>query len=177
MRSLFAFCVLAFAALAVRAGAQLTDSSPFLPAGNGGSTATSDGTSPELRGIMSGPGGMRFCIYDPAKKASQWLALNEEGKGIVIKSADPAHDTVLIADPDGRRMTLVLKEAKVVSAPSSAPSVIPSQGGVLNVVLNPTPEDEQRRLQAIAEEVRRRRLLREQAAQAGAGQPGVQQQR
>jgi hypothetical protein len=43
-----------------------------------------------------------------------------------------------------------------------------------SVVLNPTPADEQRRLEAVAAEVRRRRALREQASiQAAQGQTPV----
>jgi hypothetical protein len=43
-----------------------------------------------------------------------------------------------------------------------------AQGGsaiTQTVVLNPSPQDEQRRLDAVAAEVRRRRLEREKAAQ------------
>jgi hypothetical protein len=83
-----------------------------------------------------------------------------------------------IVNQDGRRLKLALREAKVAVGvvPSvPVPSVAggpggqpPSMGIVPNAVLRPTPEDEQKRLQDIAEEVRRRRLLREQGTQTEA---------
>jgi hypothetical protein len=42
-----------------------------------------------------------------------------------------------------------------------------------SVVANPTPADEQRRLEAVAAEVRRRRALREQASLQAASAPPV----
>ena len=46
--------------------------------------------------------------------------------------------------------------------PSNVPSAVTQA-----VVLNPTPADEQKRLEAVAAEVQRRRALREQATQQG----------
>jgi hypothetical protein len=151
--------------LAVPAWGQGADDSPFLPvnAPAAGSARAADGSSFELRGIMSTAGGTRYCIYDPAKKTSSWVGLNEAGGSFAVKSADPAHDTVTL-EAGGQRITLALHEAKVVSLGFGSPVAAPPPGGAMsNVVLRPTPEDEQRRLQAIAEEVRRRRELRERA--------------
>ena len=146
--------------------AQSSDDSPFLPpnSANGGAGSKAD-AGLELRGIMSTNEGLRYCIYDSTTKTSKWVAANESGQPFVVQDFDKGHDTVTVTH-DGRRLTLALREAKVGSG-----------GGRLNgqpappigmpVVLRPTPEDEQRRLQAIAEEVRRRRLLREQAQQGG----------
>ncbi len=157
--------------------AQSQDVSPFLPPNTGkaaGSQAESGGL--ELRGIMSTAQGMRYCIFDPNKKISRWVSKNQGEFGFVVQSFDSEHDTVIV-NQDGRRLTLALREAKVTvgAGPSMAgapigppgPSVVPS------AILRPTPEDEQRRLQAIAEEVRRRRLLREQ--QMAAPNPPRQQ--
>jgi len=154
--------------------AQLSDSSPFAPTGApGGPGAAAENEPLELHGIMATPDGLRFCIYDAAKRTSRWVGLNESGNGtrFVVKSADPDRDTVSIQS-DGRIMTLALQKAKVAS---SGPLPIWGLGGgglPGNVVLNPSPADDQRRLQAVAEEVRRRRLLRERADQQ-AGQPGL----
>jgi hypothetical protein len=162
-----------------RAGAQAADASPFLaPHAAGAAGQAPDGSSYELRGIMSTDRGFRFCIFDPGKKASVWVELNEPGHSFLVKAADPRRDSVTLQTSDGRELALVLREAKVASlnpgyaqppavamAPGMPPGLAPAPLGATNMVLNPTPEDNQRRLQAIADEVRRRRLLREQAQQ------------
>lgn len=146
----------------VAVGAKGADESPFIPV-NSPTTAmrAADGTTFELRGIMSTTGGTMYCIYDPVKKSSTWVGLNEKGGSFVVRGTDGAHDTVTL-DAGGQMMTLGLRQAKVASLPGGA-SALPPGGAMSNVVLKPTPEDEQRRLQAIAEEVRRRRELRERA--------------
>jgi hypothetical protein len=166
----FARCFLCAAALALRAGAEGNDASPFLPVSGPGAAAgqAPDGTSYELRGIMSAGNGLRFCIFDPVKKTSAWVALNESGNAFVVTAADPAHDAVTL-EAGGQRLTITLREAKVVSLTNNMQAAPPPGMPIGRVVLRPTPEDEQRRLQAIAEEVRRRREMRERAQP---GQPG-----
>jgi hypothetical protein len=142
--------------------------SPFLPpnAGNGNASSV-DPNAIQLRGIMSTGSGVKYNIYDPGKKTSVWVGINESGNGFLIKSADTRRDAVTVA-ANGQQITLQLKEAKVQTPAANG---VP-QGGA---ILRPTPADEQVRLQAVADEVRRRRLLREQAANSlpGAmGQPG-----
>ncbi len=143
--------------------------SPFLPPAstNNGAAATPD--SPlELRGIMADGGDYMFSVFDSGKKSSVWARLNEPGREFVIKTHDPARDMITV-DHHGRMLTLTLKAAKITAAPALGPrpNVATPVGGP--IVLNPTPADEQRRLEAVATEVRRRRALREQAAQ-GANQ-------
>jgi hypothetical protein len=109
----------------------------------------------------------------------------------VVKQHDAAQDTLTI-EHQGRPHTLALRRAKVVSA-GSAPAMMPqppmappppsnvAPAVTQSVVLNPSPADEQRRLEAVAAEVARRRALREQATQQvsqgvpppGAPPPGV----
>jgi hypothetical protein len=157
------------------ARADLAQASPFLPSSLSESAAKGGPSGPvELRGVMSTSQGTEYCIYDVVKRTSAWVGLNEQGPGFVVKSADPASDSVTV-EFQGRTMNLVLRTAKVASAGSAAPVANP-QGGASaitqTVVLNPTPADEQRRLDAVAAEVRRRRMEREKAAQdaqAGAG--------
>jgi hypothetical protein len=163
------------------AGAQGADTSPFVaPKAAGAAGLPADGSTYELRGIMATGDNRQYCIFDPAKKASQWVRLNEPGHPFLVKTADPAHDSVTIVTEDGRSLTLTLREAKVASlnpgaGPVQAIGMPPGGMAAANMVINPTPEDNQRRLQAIAEEVRRRRLLREQAAQQSQ-QPGPPRQ-
>jgi hypothetical protein len=116
--------------------------------------------------------GASFLIYDVAKKKSAWVGLNEQGHDFMVKSADPENDTVTV-DYQGRPLKLTLRVAKVASSGAAsaatggaaAPSAVAS-----SVVVNPTPADEQKRLDAVAQEVRRRRLEREKAIQET--QPG-----
>jgi hypothetical protein len=161
---------LALLALSFGAGARGDDGSrsPFLPpnATGAASGGTVDPNAMQLRGIMATSDGMKYNIYDPAKKSSVWVGVNESGNGFLIKSADLRREAVTVA-ANGQQTTLALKEAKIQSPAANG---VP-QGGA---VLRPTPADEQVRLQAVADEVRRRRLLREQAATGQLGQPSAQ---
>jgi hypothetical protein len=167
------------AAAPATATADLAQASPFLPSGMSASAAQGGPSGPvELRGVMSTSQGTEYCIYDVVKRTSAWVGLNEEGQGFVVKSADPASDSVTV-EFQGRTMNLVLRTAKVASAGSAAPASSPQGAGsavTQSVVLNPTPADEQRRLDAVAAEVRRRRLEREKAAQnaQAGGAPSAQ---
>jgi hypothetical protein len=151
--------------------ADLAQASPFLPSSMSESAAKGGPSGPvELRGVMSTSQGTEYCIYDVVKRTSAWVGLNETGQGFVVKSADPASDSVTV-EFQGRTMNLVLRTAKVSSAGSAVPAMNPqgpANSLTQSVVLNPTPQDEQRRLDAVAAEVRRRRMEREKAAQNAA---------
>jgi hypothetical protein len=160
--------------------ADLAPASPFLPAGAAAAAAAKAGPSGpiELRGVMASADGASYCIYDTAKKKDFWVGLNEAGHDFVVKSADPASDSVMV-DYQGRSMHLDLHTSKVESSgPATAVTAGPRGGPPGNplsstVVVNPTPADEQRRLEAVAQEVRRRRMEREKALEAQNGQvPG-----
>jgi hypothetical protein len=163
--------VVLLAAVLAAAGpvrAELASSSPFLPSGTAAAGAGGGPAGPiELRGVMSTPEGSAFCIYDTAKKKNVWVGLNESGHDFVVKTADPASDSVTVSY-QGRTMRLDLHTAKVSAAPVQAPPTGPVPG---SVVVNPSPADEQRRLDAVAQEVRRRRAERERSTQDPGGQP------
>ena len=157
--------------LALRGIAQVQDVSPFLPpnAVGGAAGAKGDAAGLELRGVMSTAQGTRFCIYDPSKKIGRWVSVNQGEFGFTVQSFDSEHDTIIVIQ-DGRRLTLALRNAKVAVGVGMPMGLVPNgQPGLAvsttGAVLRPTPEDEQKRLQAIAEEVRRRRLQREQGSQ------------
>lgn len=157
----------AAAAMPAAALADLAQTSPFLPANMAGAAASNGPSGPvELRGVMSTSQGTEYCIYDVVKRTSAWVGLNEQGNGFVVKSADPASDSVTV-EFQGRTMNLMLHTAKISSAGSAVPAMGAQGGSAITqtVVLNPSPQDEQRRLDAVAAEVRRRRLEREKAAQ------------
>ena len=159
---------------ATRAGAQLAAKSPFLPVQGAGGTSPTTGAPLEYRSWMETAEGLKARIVDPSRRAGAWLLVNERDPSFdfVVKQIDTEHDTVAV-DYQGRTLTLALHTAKVASAGAAQNFA----GGVPNpaanmpaaitqsVVVNPTPADEQRRLEAVAAEVARRRQLREQAAQ------------
>jgi hypothetical protein len=124
---------------------------------------------------MSTSQGVAYCIYDTAKKSSAWVGLNEKGNDFVVKAADPAGESVTV-EFQGRSLKLLLRTAKVASAgpAGGGGQPVPAPGAVANsVMLNPSPADEQRRLDAVAQEVRRRRMERERAVQSAQdGTPG-----
>jgi hypothetical protein len=142
--------------------ADLAPASPFLPANAAATGMTSGPAGPiELRGLMSTPSGIAYCIYDTAKKKDVWVGLNETGYDFVVKSADAASDSVSV-QYQGRSLKLTLRSAKVASAGAAGIALAtPPQGGP--VALNPSPADEQKRLDAVAQEVRRRKQEREKA--------------
>lgn len=173
---LFAALALAGGMLtAVHAADGVNFTNPFAPAPGVGAPGPAAGTPDaplELRGIMVEGGSTMFSIYDPSRHSATWTKLNELGRDYIVRSYDSSKDTVTL-DYQGRTLTLVLHTAKVASAPvtiqpimNSAPPPMAPQPIGGPVVLNPTPADEQRRLEAIAAEVNRRRMIRQQALQA-----------
>lgn len=160
-----------------RAEAELATKSPFMSATTPGAAAPTTGAPLEYRGMMETAQGLKARIVDPSRRTGVWLRVNERDPGFdaVVKSIDIEHDTVTI-DYQGRPMTLAQHVAKVASAGAAQ---MPPPGGfnpaanmpaaiIDTVKVQPTPADEQRRLEAVASEVARRRQLREQASQQGA---------
>lgn len=155
---------------------EVTSKSPFLPqAGAAGPAAPTAGAPLEFRGYLATAEGVQYRVYDPARKMGAWVRLNERNPDldVVAKQHDEGRNTLTI-EHQGRTLTLAEREAKVVSGgqaqmappppqPVSPVNVAPAVTQA--VVLNPTPADEQRRLEAVAAEVARRRALREQATQ------------
>lgn len=161
--------------------AQVAAKSPFMPPAGAAPAATATTDAPiEFRGLMEMGGAVQFRLYDPARKAGGWVKLNERNAELEVLATkhDPAGETLTV-DYKGRTLTLAMRKPKIVSAgtapamppppsttappPSPAVNVMPAV--TQSVVLNPTPADEQRRLEAVAAEVARRRALREQATQ------------
>jgi hypothetical protein len=156
----------------------LTTESPFLPAGAPAGAAT-ENAGLEFRGVMGTNQGPVFLIVDPTgpTKKSAWVKLNENGHDFSVKNYDTQSDTVSV-DYRGRLLSLSLAKSKVGSSgvpmPPSAgtgPGGQPPSGPISPVVLNPTAADETRRLEAVTQEVLRRRQLRQQAAAAPGGPP------
>jgi len=168
IRVLAVLAAAAMAAVPVRLRADLAQASPFLPANAVAAGAPGGPSGPiELRGIMATSDGTQYCIYDVAKKKDAWVGLNEEGHDFVVKTADPNADRVSV-EYEGRILHLDLHASKVVSSGTGAlaPPIAAAPG-----LPNPTPADEQKRLDAVAQEVRRRRQERERAMQDASGNP------
>jgi hypothetical protein len=158
------------------AEAQLASKSPFMPPAAATTTAPTASAPIQYVGYMEAAGGRQYRLYDPAKKVGTWVKLNERNPEfeVLAKQHDEGQKT-LVVEYQGKVLTLAEREPKVVSSGSAAqalppPIATPAPTNVppavtQAVVLNPTPADEQRRLQAVADEVTRRRALREQAAQ------------
>ena len=158
----------------VCAGAQLATQSPFLPPPGSAAAGPAESAPIELRGIQARDQGARFLIYDTARRTTVWVGLNEKGYDFLIKAQDLAKDTVTI-EQGGRTFSLKLREAKVAAGPGmampgpGAPGMAGPNPVTQNVVLNPTPVDEAKRLDDTVSEIQRRRALREQAQQTVAG--------
>ena len=152
--------------LACGARADLAQASPFLAPNSPAAAAGAAGsTGPvELRGVMSTDQGTQFCIYDTDRKSSVWVGLNEPGYDFTVKSMNAASDTATVTYK-GSSMQLTLRTAKVASAGPAQVSGPANVPGRPNPALAPNAADEQRRLDAVAAEVRRRRLEREKAYQ------------
>lgn len=183
LRNRIAPVAAAFAVVAAAGAADLdslVSRSPFSPAqANPGPAAATDGL--ELRGIVVEDGKASFNIYDPNTKSATWVAIEEAGHPFVVRSFDAAKDTATV-DWNHKSISLPLKQSKVQLAAASPVAVAPTgptpvagpgqnvrgnRGGgpvVLFGGANGAPD--QQRMQAIAEEIRRRRALRAQAQQA-----------
>ncbi len=156
--------------------AELLKVSPFMPPQSAANAPTQNAPL-EYRGSMEINDVEQFRVIDPVRKVGTWLKVGEHDANldVTLKQYDAAHDTITL-EHGGQPLTLQMKVPKVVSSGSAStmmplpPQPMPMPGNVSpaviqTVVPNPTPADEQRRLEAVAAEVARRRALREQAAQ------------
>lgn len=154
----------------------LASNSPFSGRSAPLAAASTPDSSLEFRSIMVDRGETFFSFYDAATRSSLWVGLNEPGNPFVVQQYDSRTDQVVVQH-QGRTLTLSLKQAKVVALaataapPPSASNQSPSVNQPAAVAPVP-PADEARRLAAVADEIRRRRALRQQATQANTVPPG-----
>jgi len=133
--------------------------SPFLPANTatGGKPGQTDPNSLQLRGIMNLGSQTKYCIYDPSKKSSVWLAVNQKGEDYIVTTADSSHGTVTV-EQQGRRITLEIENNHVSGAVITAGK---------NKVREPLTPEQQQKLKSIADIVRKKQQEREQAFASG----------
>ncbi len=142
----------------------LLQRSPF-GATASGQTATAEGPL-EFRSVLLDQGEYFFSIYQPSTHTSLWVSTNEAGNPFTVQSYDEKTETVKV-DYQGRSLSLSLKQAKILAfvqkMPTAPQTVQPPPGSPPNAA-PATSADEAGRLARIAEEVRRRRAMRQQVA-------------
>jgi hypothetical protein len=162
---------------------ELPASSPFLPASvvPAATAPALDSGGIELHGVIPTPVGPLFSIYNTARKSSTMVGLNETGTwgsgsggSFVVRSyRQVGEQDQVTVEYQGRSSTLVTKKSKVGVVTRPGSSLAANANGAApalsqTVSLNPTPETEAQRLQAVADEVARRRDLRAQGDAAAA---------
>ena len=143
----------------------LAKNSPF-----SGAPATATGNSAdtplEFRGVLVDRGETFFSLFEVSTRQSLWVGLKEAGNPYLVQNYD-SNTAQLQVQYQGKTLILPLKQAKVGTMVATAPAnnQLPAGNNQPNVSAN-APADEARRLAAVAEEIRRRRALRQQAIQA-----------
>lgn len=171
-----------FAAFAVSAFAQseppslqsLVGNSPFGTAASSAQNAPAAATPVEFRGTFVDGGERFFSLVDTGTRRSEWVSLNETGRPFTVKNYDAERETITV-EYQGRVLNLKLHSAKIGVLPPMQAAQAPAQnvapgGGqpAPNTAQAQAPQPasvEAQRLAQVAEEIRRRRALRQQTAQ------------
>jgi len=157
--------------------------SPFLP------TASDQGAAPEIQapsniewcGIMEMNGERYFGLSETDKERSAWLRINEESRGFTVRSFSESGPTLTVQFK-GQNYTLRMKLVTVGALPAGSfpvagrPAIVLPPGSNPNDPTQVSDPDQEKRLAAVAAEVRRRRVMRAAAA-ASEGQSPPQTQR
>lgn len=144
----------------------------------------------ELRGVFVEGGETFVSVYDPATTTSVWVGLNEPGQSFTVLRFDVAKGEAVVSY-QGRTQTISLPDAKTAAiagqamAPGAAAPTVPAvaSASVPAPGANPgqadaaKPIDEATRLTNIANEIRRRRALREPSNLAEQARQAAQQRR
>ncbi len=119
----------------------------------------------EFRSVLLDQGEYFFSVFQTATHTALWVGLNEPGNPFTVRSYDEKTETMKV-DFQGRSLSLSLKQAKIqafVQRAPGSPQTMPGQAGGSPNAGPASPADEAGRLARIAEEIRRRRALRQQA--------------
>jgi hypothetical protein len=142
----------------------LLKNSPF---GSAGTTATAATAKPlEFRGVFAEGGEYFFNIYLADSSRSEWLGLDATyGENLTVKTYDPEAQQLTV-EYAGQTLTLTLVSAKraAVAATTPRPAAVANQPDPSPAQASAAPTDAER-MSKIAEEIRRRRELRQQALQ------------
>ncbi|MCS6244471.1 MAG: hypothetical protein H2172_11525 [Opitutus sp.] len=140
----------------------LTTNSPFLQRSSAVALPThSEASTLEFRGVISTSAGTLFGLYDRTRNQGAWVRQNEKGADFNVLAYDAANAVVTV-DYQGQKLSLALSSAKIETA---APSLIPMIAAAplaapATPAVNGANPTDQRKLESIAAEVRRRRALR-----------------
>jgi hypothetical protein len=147
---------------------ELVKDSPFLPKGADAIVTPTENAVVEFRGMITTKEGVLFGLYDRTKQTGSWVRQGDKSTDFVVNAYDAANDT-LSFEYQGQKFNLTLASSRInTAAPSAPPSAPPSPAGPGIVAATPGGRgDDQRKLESIAAEVRRRRALR-QGVGAGA---------
>lgn len=165
----FGLCLAATGASAAVSLDGLASESPFMPKQEESvaAPAVTEGAALEFRGLIATKDGVLFGLYDRTRNTGAWVRQEDKGADFFVRSYDAANDLVMV-DYQGQKFTLPLSASKIaLAAPSAVPVVNAQPAGVRtpNVAAQPGARaDDQRRLESVAAEVRRRRALRQAAA-------------
>lgn len=170
VRPVFLISALLVGALGVSAQ-EISTVSPFMPVGAAAGPAT-ENSPVEFRGMVKSEEGLLFGLFDPVKRRSAWVKLNEAGRDFLVRSFDETSETAVV-EYQGRSLTVVMKSPKIESVPVGRMPVVagavgPNQGPPPATVNAASQAEEARRLELVTAEVRRRRAARQAATQ---GQP------
>lgn len=144
----------------------------------GAATAPAAGEQLEFRGMLREDGIVLVNLYDPATKQAQWIPVDgAAGGGVTVTSYDEASGRLSL-NKAGQPLTLALKQAKVslLALPPPPPAATPGQTPA--AAPGDTPENRRTQFarnlppeaQAMIEEIRRRRALRQQGQAPTPGQ-------
>ncbi|MBW7896014.1 MAG: hypothetical protein H3C27_12920 [Opitutaceae bacterium] len=120
----------------------------------------------EFRGIMVEDGIHYFSVRETASARSFWVTLHDGGAGSFVASEYDAANQRLTVDYQGTQLVLALVTPDhLVAPPASAARPPPPATASARPAAGPSssPEAEAERLRNIAEEIKRRRALRQQA--------------
>lgn len=131
----------------------------------------------EFRGVLQEEGIVLVNLYDPATKQAQWIPVDSSAGGLTVTSYDAASGSVSL-QKSGQPLTLALKQAKVslLALPPPTPAATP--GPAATTAAGDSPENRRAQFarnlppeaQAMIEEIRRRRALRQQGQAPVPGQ-------
>ena len=154
----------------------LVTNSPFGTAQQSGNVAATNGASLEFRGTFVEGGERFFSLVDTSTRRAEWVGLNERDRPFVVRSFDPESETITV-DHQGRTLNLKLHSARIGVLPqqpvAQAGPPQPANGNNQPSANQPSATEAQR-LAQVAEEIRRRRALRQQSANPQNAQPPQQ---
>jgi len=142
----------------------LVSNSPFGLANQPGAAQNAVAAPLEFRGTFVDAGERFFSIVDTATRRAEWVGLNDTGHAYVVRNFDPDNETITV-EHHGRTLNLKLHSAKIGVLPPAQVAAQPTPQQPANTQANAAPSTaEAQRLAQVAEEIRRRRALRQQAA-------------